>query len=150
MSCRLRYYGASDCPDCRNGHRGGARWRPWYIDGIANSNIAVPGLPAGSESVWHLFPVLVDPGSKQAFLGHLKAAGIEAAEHFPVPLFDQPAMAAARYEASGLCPNALRFCGSEVSLPLHPFLAEEECDRVIAACNAWERRGKSLIYNRLD
>ena len=33
--------------------------------------------------------------------------------------------------------NAIRFSESEVSLPIHPFLAETEVETVIAACNNW-------------
>ena len=89
-----------------------------YIAGIANPAITVPGAPAGSESVWHLFPVLVE--SKPSFIDHLRTNGIEAAEHFPVALIDQPVMAGVRFEAPDQCPNARRFCGSEVSLPFTP------------------------------
>ena len=121
-----------------------------YIAGIANPGITVPGAPAGSESVWHLFPVLVEPGSKPAFLSHLKTNGIEAAEHFPVALLDQPVMAGVAWEGPTELVNARRFCGSEVSLPLHPFLTDEECDRVIDACNKWQSKANRthLLNNK--
>jgi dTDP-4-amino-4,6-dideoxygalactose transaminase len=110
-----------------------------YVACIDNGRISVPGAPAHSESVWHLFPVLVEPESKRSFLTFLEANGISAAEHYPLALFEQPVMAGTPYEMPAVCSNALRYCQSEVSLPIHPYLTDEECGRVIEACNG--RRG---------
>jgi dTDP-4-amino-4,6-dideoxygalactose transaminase len=35
-----------------------------YLDGICHTNVRPLGRPEGSHSVWHLFPVLVDPPRK--------------------------------------------------------------------------------------
>ena len=50
------------------------------------------GSPEGSDSCWHLFPVLVEPAQRHEFLDRLKSCGIGAAIHYPIAIPDQPAM----------------------------------------------------------
>ncbi|MBK5291118.1 MAG: DegT/DnrJ/EryC1/StrS family aminotransferase [Acidobacteriia bacterium] len=107
-----------------------------YLGCIDNGRVSIPGAPAHSEYVWHLLPVLVEPESRLGFLAHLKANGISAAEHYPAALFEQPVMGVP-YEMPAVCSNARRLCQSEVSLPIQPYLTDDECVRVIEACNGW-------------
>lgn len=108
-----------------------------YIAGIRNPAIHVPGAPAGSQSCWHLFPVLVDPESKRDFMAWLAGWEIGCGEHYPSSIPDQPAMAEVRFEIIGDLATAQRICRSEVSLPIHPYLQDSEVARVIDACNQW-------------
>ena len=110
-----------------------------YIDGIRNPAIQVPGAPAGSHSCWHLFPVLVDPDRKRDFMSWLAARGIASGEHYPISIPDQPAMREVQFEVIGDLPTAHRICRSEVSLPIHPYLLDNEVAQVIDACNQWAR-----------
>ena len=48
----------------------------------------------------------------------------------------QPAMAHAPYEEHG-CDAARLLGASEVSLPIHPYMTEEEVEHVIETCNRW-------------
>lgn len=108
-----------------------------YRDGIANPRIVLPPVPAGSESVWHLFPVIVAGNMRGAFMAHLKAAGVQAGVHYPKLIPEQRALATAPFFVDGDLAQARRFADGEVSLPIHPFLTNVEVERVIAACNAW-------------
>ena len=110
-----------------------------YLAGIRNTALRPVAAPAGSESVWHLFPVLVADGRKADFLRHLAANGIAGGEHYPILIPDQAAMRAAPHEIAGDCATARRIAHSEVSLPIHPYLTDAEVEQVIAACNGWER-----------
>ncbi len=91
--------------------------------------------PWGSESVHHLFPVLVS--EKAEFVPYLRSKGILCGEHYPVTIPDQPAMGKAEFEVEGEITKARWIADHEVSLPIHPYLREEEVDCVIAACNQW-------------
>jgi dTDP-3-amino-3,4,6-trideoxy-alpha-D-glucose transaminase len=108
-----------------------------YLSGIRHPEVRCPGAPDGSDSCWHLFPVFVPPGRKQAFLDHLKASGVMAGEHYPIAIPDQPAMARAAFERTDDCANARRVAASEVSLPIHPYLTWEETGSVINAVNTF-------------
>lgn len=108
-----------------------------YIEGIRNPAIRVPGAPAGSHSCWHLFPVLVDPNRKRDFMTWLAGRGIASGEHYPISIPDQPAMGCVKFEIVGSLATAQCICRSEVSLPIHPYLLENEVARVVDACNQW-------------
>lgn len=108
-----------------------------YLDGIRNPWLELPGAPAGSESCWHLFPVLAPAGRKTDFLAHLRRHGVGAAEHYPSTLMDQPAMRHVAYREFRPCSRARDFCAREVSLPIHPYLNDAEIQRVIDTCNVW-------------
>ena len=110
-----------------------------YMTGIANPALRPIAAPPSSESVWHLFPVLVAGGRKAGFLRHLAANGITGGEHFPILIPDQAAMRGAAHEICGDCATARAIANSEVSLPIHPYLTDAEVEQVIAAANAWER-----------
>ncbi len=106
-----------------------------YLASIRNPEVRCVGAPEGSESCWHLFPVLVPPARKAAFLEYLKASGITAGEHYPVAIPDQPAISAA--ELADDCSNARRLAASEVSLPIHPYFTAAETAKVISVVNSW-------------
>jgi dTDP-3-amino-3,4,6-trideoxy-alpha-D-glucose transaminase len=109
-----------------------------YLEGIRHPAIKQCGAPCGSESSWHLFPVLVPPERKQEFLSYLTTHGITAGEHYPTAIPDQPAMEHLAFEiaASGI-ERSRQFCRSEVSLPIHPYLTNDEVTTVIESVNRW-------------
>jgi len=53
---------------------------------------------------------------------------------------DQSALSGQSYEIEGELANARLFAEKEVSLPIHPFMSDDDVERVVAACNSW---GKS-------
>jgi dTDP-3-amino-3,4,6-trideoxy-alpha-D-glucose transaminase len=108
-----------------------------YCEEIDNRNIVVPGRPAGSESAWHLFPVTVAADRKADLRRHLQLHEIQTGEHYPIALIEQPALRDVPVEAPDDCTSARRFCHGELSLPIHPYLSDDEVSRVIAASNSW-------------
>ena len=108
-----------------------------YLEGIRNARITVCGAPPGSSSSWHLFPVLIAVAHKDAFRKHLQACGISSAEHYPLALVEQVALRQLHGDYIGECTRAREFCHAEVSLPIHPYLSDEEVETVIEACNSW-------------
>lgn len=112
-----------------------------YVAGIQHRNIQLVPQPAKSQSVWHLFPVIVD-GDRESLRAHLQRAGVASAVHYPKLIPHQPAMVghgvaanlARRFE------RAVRFAEHELSLPIHGYLTDDEVATVIQACNSWEPR----------
>jgi dTDP-4-amino-4,6-dideoxygalactose transaminase len=107
-----------------------------YRAGIRHERVACLPAPPRSDSADHLFPVLVD-GSKAEFLAHMRSQDILCGEHYPVVIPDQRAMAQAKYEIATPLEQARRIAGSEVSLPIHPYLTDQEVECVIGASNGW-------------
>jgi dTDP-3-amino-3,4,6-trideoxy-alpha-D-glucose transaminase len=109
-----------------------------YRSRIASETLEVPPEPNSSYSVYHLFPVLVR-GDRQSFQEHLRAQGIQNAVHYPVLIPDQSALSGQSYEIEGELTNARLFAEKEVSLPIHPFMSDDDVERVVSACNSWEK-----------
>jgi dTDP-4-amino-4,6-dideoxygalactose transaminase len=107
-----------------------------YIEGIRNKGIQLMGPARESHSCWHLFPVRVEPERKRDFLSWLKSRGVTAGEHYPKVIPDQVAIRSVAHEVWD-CSRARRIARSQVSLPVHPYLKEEEIGRVIDVCNQW-------------
>jgi dTDP-3-amino-3,4,6-trideoxy-alpha-D-glucose transaminase len=108
-----------------------------YLGEICSPHIRPLGCPPGSDSVWHLFPILVAPERKADFMAYLKRNGIACGEHYPIPIPDQEALRRVEHEVVSDYAAATRIARSEVSLPVHPYLSDEEVARVIEVCNAF-------------
>lgn len=91
---------------------------------------SLPGAPADGIHVHHLFVVLAP--DRDRLRARLAARGIETGVHYPRPVHQQPAFAAAGGRA-GPCPRAEAWARSAISLPCHPELTDGERDRVIEA-----------------
>lgn len=109
-----------------------------YLSELRIKQAQVPPVPDGSDSVWHLFPVLVE--NREAFRAHLKSRGVSTGLHYPMLISAQNALVEAGLSLSpeGTFAQAERFARTEVSLPLHPYLSDDEVARVIDACNTWQ------------
>ena len=110
-----------------------------YRETIKNMKLKLPAVPPLSGSVWHLFPVLVS-GDRERFREHLKDRGVASGVHYPRLISAQPALrdAGQPLAPAGTFPCADSFADTEVSLPLHPYLTEHDCARVVDACNTWK------------
>ena len=109
-----------------------------YRDGLDGGAVALPPVPERSESVWHLFPVLVQEGDRNHLLEHLVSSGVQAGAHYPRLASEQPALPPDPKQELGELTNARRFRDSEVSLPIHPYLRDDEIDRVVALVREWQ------------
>jgi len=105
-----------------------------YLDGLRDLPLGLPPLPGGEEHCFHLF--VVTCRERDALRAHLASRGIETAVHYPLPLHLQPPF---RENAAHPCPVAERAAREVLSLPLYPFLSEEEQDTVVAAVRSFFR-----------
>jgi dTDP-4-amino-4,6-dideoxygalactose transaminase len=130
-------------------HTGLPRLRTWtqrraevakaYIAGIDNRSVRMCGTPPGSESCWHLFPVHVAAERRDAFRAHLQTRGISTGLHYPFAIPHQKALQDVPFiVAHEGIERALSQCRTEVSLPVHPYLSNEEVATVIAVVNEWD------------
>lgn len=108
-----------------------------YLSGIQNHHIRIPTPPRESNPVWHLFPVLVHQPLRDEFRSFLSQRNIMTGVHYPFLACDQPAMRDIRFGTVGSLTNARRFAAEQVSLPIHPFLTDEEIEHVVTEVNSW-------------
>lgn len=117
-----------------------------YLCEIKNPNMQLPVLNETAQSVWHLFPILIQ-GSQDQFRKHMLNNNIQTGIHYPILITDQKALTpmltsmltstSATAEILTELKNARNFANQQISLPIHPFLTEEEINEVIEACNQW-------------
>lgn len=88
-----------------------------------------------AEPVWHIFPAFVEAGERDGVRERLLERGVATGVHYPRLITEQPAMQlSVSYEVATEPANARRLAGSELSLPIHPFLREDDTELVVAAC----------------
>ncbi|WP_237216406.1 DegT/DnrJ/EryC1/StrS family aminotransferase [Falsiroseomonas oryziterrae] len=111
-----------------------------YAEGLRGL-LQVPTSIEGADHAWGLYSVLLPAGVDRARVqDSLKAAGVPTGIYYPKPLHHQPAYAAAHAGSIAGGPPPLpvseMLCERILSLPMHPYLTEEEVARVIAAMRA--------------
>lgn len=103
-----------------------------YLREIRNPEIRLPRTENLGEHVWHIFAVRTP--RRNAFRDYLRANGVETLVHYPIPPHRQKAFR----EWSHLhFPVAEQIAETELSLPLHPQMAEWEISKVVEAVNAY-------------
>jgi dTDP-3-amino-3,4,6-trideoxy-alpha-D-glucose transaminase len=110
-----------------------------YLDEINHPLIELPAPAASASPVWHIFPAKVSQGKKDDLRVSLCRQEIMAAVHYPRIIPEQPAfLSYGRGEIAFDPKTARRLTSSELSLPIHPFLTDQEVTAVIEACNSWK------------
>ena len=109
-----------------------------YLTGIRHPAIQLPNPGPAMNPAWHLFPILAGEGLRDQLQSHLKRSDIMTSVHYPRLICDQAALQDGVWQSAAEPLNARRFASCELSLPIHPFLTNQEVDTVIAACNAWK------------
>ena len=96
--------------------------------------LATPVIPEGFRSSWAQYTLrLRDKDQRDALQAALKAEGIPSMVYYPKPMHLQTAFASILPGSTGNpCPVATSLCDRVLSLPMHPYLTEEQIDTV---CN---------------
>ncbi len=104
--------------------------------------VATPIIPDGFRSSWAQYTIkLQDGAQRDALQAALKAEGIPSMVYYPKPMHLQTAFSSLSFRAEpqaesrnlDLCPVATSLCSRVLSLPLHPYLTDEQIDTVCAA-----------------
>lgn len=92
-------------------------------------------LPTPSEeSVWHLFVLRVQ--GRDSLRCHLDRHGVQSAIHYPSLIPEQGALHGLPND-SNPTPRAAELANTVLSLPIHPYLDDDEVGRVVEAVNSW-------------
>lgn len=92
--------------------------------------VEVPLIPKGMVSAWAQYSILTE--RRDDLERYLKEKGIPTAIYYPTPLHLQPAIAYLGYK-KGDFPVSEDASHRILSLPMHPYLTEQELERVIGA-----------------
>lgn len=105
-----------------------------YGEGIRNPRVLLPPAQAGVEPSWHQY--VVRTAGRDGLMAALRAADIESAVHYRVPVHRMPVY----QRLWGLVPTlpeTERAAGEILSLPIHESVSPEEARSVVDAINKY-------------
>lgn len=95
----------------------------WYAEALSGEQLVLPEVADDNTSVWAQFTVRAEVRDELARA--LNDAGVPTAVHYPVPLHRQPAIS-----VDIRLPVSEKAASSVLSLPMHPYLGQEDVDRI--------------------
>ena len=114
-----------------------AKVAAWYAARLTG-HVALQRVPKEARSAWGLYTICcADAAERGRVQDSLKADAIPFGVYYPKSLHHQPAYAASHANAFAAGPPPLpvseTLCHQVMSLPMHPYLAEGDVERVCAA-----------------
>jgi dTDP-4-amino-4,6-dideoxygalactose transaminase len=104
-----------------------------YAEGLGDL-VATPNVIDGGVSVWAQYTIETE--NRDGLAAHLREQGIPTAVYYPIPIHRQ-AVYAGHPTAPGGLPVTDAKAARVISLPMHPYLTEDDQDQVIAAIRAF-------------
>jgi perosamine synthetase len=121
-------------PQIVSARRSNARFLAEALSGTPG--VIVPREASDRRHVFHQFTIRLTPDaavSRERFLQHMNARGIECGVYYPRPVFDYACFRADPRVAEPEAPTTYRVCGEVVSLPVHPRLTQPDLARISEA-----------------
>jgi dTDP-4-amino-4,6-dideoxygalactose transaminase len=102
-----------------------------YDKALSGSAYTLPVEQPGARHVYHLYVIRTPHRDK--LQAHLSQQGVLTLVHYPQPVHLQPAYRERVPVAPGGLPVTEQVCGEILSLPMHPYLTDDEVSRVCEA-----------------
>lgn len=107
-----------------------------YYEGIKNPLITLPDLMPDAQNAYHLFPILVKDGKRDALHDYLDENGVGTVIHYPIPPHKQECYAKEAWNTPLLSlPNTEQIANEELSLPIGPAISIREIAYVVDLIN---------------
>ena len=102
-----------------------------YRVALEGSELTLPIEQPGAHHVYHLY--VVRTPQRDRLQKHLSDSGVITLVHYPQPVHLQPAYRERVPVAPGGLPVTEQVCGEILSLPMHPYLSDEDVAEVCEA-----------------
>ncbi len=110
-----------------------------YYERIDNPLVELPERLPDENNVYHLFPVLVKEGKRDALYDYLANNGIGTVIHYPIAPHKQECYAKEAWNVPQLSlPITEMLADSELSLPISPCMMQEQMEYVVGCVNKFE------------
>lgn len=117
-----------------NKHR--QRVAAYYYDHINNPVITLPSRLQDVNNVYHLFPVIVSGGKRDALHDYLEENGVGTVIHYPIAPHKQECYNNAHWNNPQLIlPITERLADEELSLPIGPTISSDEVKVIVRLIN---------------
>ena len=111
----------------------------YYYEHINNSLISIPDILSDEQNVYHLFPILVANGKRDALHDYLSENGVGTIIHYPIAPHKQECYARESWNIPQLSlPNTEKIANEELSLPIGPSIKLKEVAEVVRLINEFK------------
>ena len=111
----------------------------YYYEHIKNPLITLPDLLPDAQNAYHLFPILVGEGKRDALHDYLEQNGVGTVCHYPIAPHKQDCYSKAVWNTPQLLlPITERLADEELSLPIGPTIKVKEVDYVVRLLNQFD------------
>lgn len=111
----------------------------YYYEHIDNPLITLPDLLPDEQNAYHLFPIIVGEGKRDALHKYLEHNGVGSVCHYPIAPHKQECYANVEWNMPQLSlPITERLADEELSLPIGPSIKEEEVREVARQINMFK------------
>lgn len=108
----------------------------FYYEHISNPLVTLPKRLPHDENVYHLFPILVKNGKRDALHDYLAENGVGTVIHYPIAPHKQECYANESWNTPQLSlPITENLADEELSLPMSPCLTQEQVEQVVICVN---------------
>lgn len=110
-----------------------------YYEGINNPLITLPKRLDDANCVYHLFPILVGAGKRDALHDYLQENGVGTVIHYPIPPHIQECYSKLDWNTPRLSlPITEHIHDAELSLPIGPCITKDEVKYVVKLINEFK------------
>lgn len=110
----------------------------YYYDHLSNPLIDLPERLDDTQNVYHLFPIIVKDGKRDALHDYLAEKGVGTVIHYPIAPHKQECYAKQAWNIPQLSlPITEYLADSELSLPISPCMTKEQITYVVECVNAF-------------
>jgi dTDP-4-amino-4,6-dideoxygalactose transaminase len=111
----------------------------YYYNHISNPLITLQKRLPHAQNVYHLFPILVADGKRDALHDYLEQKGIGTVIHYPIAPHKQECYAKEAWNIPQLSlPITEMIADCELSLPISPCMSKEQIEYVVKCVNEFE------------
>ena len=111
----------------------------YYYDHISNPLITLPARLPHENNAYHLFPILVAEGKRDALHDYLDANGVGSVIHYPIAPHKQECYSKEAWNTPKLSlPITERLANEELSIPMSPCLTMEQVKYVVKLLNEFK------------
>ena len=111
----------------------------YYYEHINNPMVTLPDLLPDEQNAYHLFPVLVSGGMRDALHEYLEKNGVGTVIHYPIAPHKQECYSKSEWNVPQLSlPITEQLADQELSLPIGPCIKKDEVMEVIRLINEFK------------
>lgn len=112
----------------------------YYYEHIKNPLITLPDLLPDEQNAYHLFPILVAGGKRDALHDYLEHHGVGTVIHYPIAPHKQNCYSKESWNTPQLSlPITEQIAEEELSLPIGPTITKGEVNSIIESLNSFYR-----------